>query len=502
MKKYLKSLIGGFVALCLTGIILSCSNSVDGASGGSSEKKPVTYTVTFNANDMSSKPAIATQIFTEGKAQALKTIAELGFTRNGYDFAGWGTKSNSTESSYADGDSYTASKDITLYALWTAIPTYTITFNANDGSVKPATATQTYTRGKAQKLKTIEQLGFTRDGYIFAGWSLAPNATQASYADGATYTADSAVTFYAVWSKLYHVTVTTNMYGIGYVDPETASSGTEITVHCEPENQISSLSATDAYGNPITITNGKFIMPDSDVTVSVEFSFNDTYYINLSELIDVIDQLNDSATIVITGDVTKDDLSAIKSAIDGSSYFINLDLSKVSGLTEILSYEFYGCSNLSGISFPASLPEIGFRSFGNCSNLKSVKIPYGVVSIGELAFDYCKELTSIEIPDSVTSIGKNAFSYCSKLDNVVIPDSVESIGEFAFSRCTSLKSITIPSSVSTIGSGAFSVCESLSDIHVDEGNNCFTSINGVLFSKDKKTIIQCPGGKEGDYIML
>ena len=117
-----------------------------------------------------------------------------------------------------------------------------------------------------------------------------------------------------------------------------------------------------------------------------------------------------------------------------------------------------------------------------------------VTSIGEEAFYNCRSLTSVTIPDGVTSIGEDAFWNYTSLTSVTIPGSVTSIGKSAFSECTSLTSVTIPDGVTSIGRGAFSDCAALTGIWVTEGNSHYSSdASGVLFSKDKTTLVQCPG---------
>ena len=188
------------------------------------------------------------------------------------------------------------------------------------------------------------------------------------------------------------------------------------------------------------------------------------------------------------------------------------------GVTSIGDLAFYGCSSLTSITIPSSVTCIGDSTFEYCTSLTSITIPNSVTRIGEFAFEYCKSLTSITIPNgvtsiggwafsgctsiksitipnSVTSIGNVAFSDCTSLTSITIPNSVTEIGSSAFSRCTSLTSITIPDSVTSIGESAFSSCSSLTVIDVEVGNSNYTSVNGVLFNKDKTELICYPAGK-------
>ena len=142
---------------------------------------------------------------------------------------------------------------------------------------------------------------------------------------------------------------------------------------------------------------------------------------------------------------------------------------------------------------------IGNNAFYYCSSLTSITIPNSVTSIGNLAFDSCSGLTSITLPNSVTSIGNSAFEYCKGLTSITLPNSVTSIGNSAFKYCSGFTSITIPNSVTSIGDGAFGFCEGLASIEVDTNNSAYSSENGVLFDKNKTTIITCPAGKKGTY---
>ncbi len=153
--------------------------------------------------------------------------------------------------------------------------TYIITFNANDGSQSPATATQTFTSGTPQALKTIASLGFSKSGYNFAGWGTAANATKSAYADGSSYTASANVTLYALWSSIpvYSVNIPVNQYGSVTATLATGIAGTEITLSNTPKIgwRFDSYTVTAADSSSVTVTDGKFTMPEKDVTVTATF---------------------------------------------------------------------------------------------------------------------------------------------------------------------------------------------------------------------------------------
>ncbi|MBQ3046912.1 MAG: leucine-rich repeat domain-containing protein, partial [Clostridia bacterium] len=138
---------------------------------------------------------------------------------------------------------------------------------------------------------------------------------------------------------------------------------------------------------------------------------------------------------------------------------------------------------------------IGRSAFSYCRSLTSVTIGNNVTNIGDEAFFACCSLTSIEIPNSVTSIGDGAFYGCSSLTSIEKPNSVTSIGLLAFCDCDSLTSIEIPNSVTSIGEAPFRGCDSLTSIAVDSNNANYKDIDGNLYSKDGKTLIQYAIGK-------
>lgn len=100
-----------------------------------------------------------------------------------------------------------------------------------------------------------------------------------------------------------------------------------------------------------------------------------------------------------------------------------------------------------------------------------------------------------KIEDYRSDIDQPWYSNRSDITSVVIEPGVTSIGSQAFYECSNLTSITIPSSVTSIGVNVFYNCTGLTDITVDSNNSSFCSESGVLFNKDKTTLIYYPLGK-------
>ena len=168
------------------------------------------------------------------------------------------------------------------------------------------------------------------------------------------------------------------------------------------------------------------------------------------------------------------------------------------GVTSIDRFAFSGCTNVTSITIPVSVTSIDKYAFSGCLSVKSITMPNSVTEIGSYAFRDCSSLTSITMPDSVTEIGSYAFSGCSSLTSITIPDGVASIGNWAFKDCISLASVTIPSSVAEIGGYVFENCISLTEIKVASTNSNFTSVDGILYDKDKTTIKCYPAGKKNE----
>ena len=147
-----------------------------------------TYTVKYNGNsNTGGSTASSTHTYDTAKA-----LTANGFTRTGYTFNGWNTKSDGSGTSYTDKQSVKnlSSKNndtVNLYVKWKA-NTYTVTFNANGGSVSTSSKTVTY-NSTYGTLPTP-----TRTGYTFLGWF---DATSAAAKDSSKLYRNNPLLFYA-----------------------------------------------------------------------------------------------------------------------------------------------------------------------------------------------------------------------------------------------------------------------------------------------------------------
>ena len=170
-----------------------------------------------------------------------------------------------------------------------------------------------------------------------------------------------------------------------------------------------------------------------------------------------------------------------------------------------------GINPLQSIVLPKGIKTIGDDAFSYNTSLTSIKIPNTVTSIGKRAFQGCTNLTSIEIPDTVTYIGDYCFSGCNRLQKIKlskkiqtinqrllqgcsslteieIPEGVKSIGYAAFISCNKLTTITLPASLTSFNGTAIAGLSRLTEVKVADGNNSFKFENGMLLSKDGKTM--------------
>ena len=181
------------------------------------------------------------------------------------------------------------------------------------------------------------------------------------------------------------------------------------------------------------------------------------------------------------------------------------------GVVTIGGFAFLGCRKLSKVSIPDGVTSIGVKSFALCGGLARIEIPPSMAKIGHDAFGECRNLADVYVtdlsawcrisygwPDECNPLcyGGNLCLNGLPLKELKIPDDVTNIGHLAFRGCSSLTRVTISRNVQKIDGGAFGKCPNLVEFKVENGNRHYNSKNGLLVSKDGRTLVAVPGGLE------
>ena len=203
------------------------------------------------------------------------------------------------------------------------------------------------------------------------------------------------------------------------------------------------------------------------------------------------------------------------------------------GVEELGQGSCYSALNLTNIVLPASLKTIGIECFLQAAKIAAIHLPANVQEIGAHAMAgmtelaaitvdsgnqyftaldgvlYSKDMktlvqypngksgTAFTVPDGVETIGGSAFFNNPALTGLTLPVSTVTLEARACSGMYALQNINLPANVQKVGSQALGRCAKLAAITVDSGNQYFTALDGVLYSKDMKTLVQYPNGKSG-----
>lgn len=124
-------------------------------------------------------------------------------------------------------------------------------------------------------------------------------------------------------------------------------------------------------------------------------------------------------------------------------------------------------------------------------------VEYPVVAVGSSAFHYCKSLTSVQLPSSVVMICSSAFYQCSALTSVTMP-GVQIIESNPFDD-TKISSLALPKTLKSFNSSLFRYMSNLTSITIEEGNDTYKSVDGVLYDKNITKIVGYPAKKGGNY---
>jgi len=146
---------------------------------------------------------------------------------------------------------------------------------------------------------------------------------------------------------------------------------------------------------------------------------------------------------------------------------------------------FDGCTSLTTLSIPETVTSIGGRAFFLCVSLNELSLPEEVQQIGPGAFAGCRNLTRLDLPSGINDISDDVFMWAKSLTHVTIPNGIQHIGKNAFDRCASISSVNLPDSTLTIDDDAFQSCSSLENLTIPEN---LQSIGEYAFSGCSKLV--------------
>ncbi len=199
----------------------------------------------------------------------------------------WLTSSYKALSNYAGNITSNASNTgWSQIHLYEKEPDYTVTYDANGGSGSMSDESNPYTSGN---IVTILENSFTppHPQMAFLKWNTAADGTGVSYNEGETFAISGNTTLYAQWTNIHNITIAPTTHGSVTTDPyPSINAGMPVDITATPEagHVLESLRVTDEDGNNIALHNRRFIMPDSDVTVTAIFRTPTGQYIKRTNM--------------------------------------------------------------------------------------------------------------------------------------------------------------------------------------------------------------------------
>jgi len=239
MKRLLKTSVA---ALLSTALMFACGGEV------SVTNPTPLYSVTYNGNNNTggSVPVDSTN-YQQG--QIVTVLGNTGnLVKTNYTFAGWNTQANGSGTTYTQGQAFPmGTANVTLYAMWTANQTYTITYNGNNntGGSVPVDSTN-YQQG--QIVTVLGNTGnLVKTNYSFVGWNTRANGSGTTYTQGQAFLMGTAnVTLYAVWTpgSWIWVSGSSSRNQPGVYGTQGVAAGSNV-----PGSRYSAISWIDGSGN-------------------------------------------------------------------------------------------------------------------------------------------------------------------------------------------------------------------------------------------------------------
>lgn len=255
-------------------------------NGGTNNGKYIYGTSNSNKINFGSNPSLNTLSF---ESDGIKIVSKTSVMR-------YNNNSGQNRFRYFQSGTYTDQQPVQLYKRTYATQTHTIHFEKNGGQ-----GTMNDQTVNEFEPTALQDNTFTREGYVFEGWSTAADGSGDFYADGATVTLLEDLTLYAQWDPLFNISLVQPNHGSISASASQAFAETEIilTVTVDPCYAFTQWLVTDAQGNAVTVTENQFEMPASDVTVSAVITYSPQSFVQEYQLVTSADQLVAGRTYLI-----------------------------------------------------------------------------------------------------------------------------------------------------------------------------------------------------------
>ena len=172
-------------------------------------------------------------------------------------------------------------------------------------------------------------------------------------------------------------------------------------------------------------------------------------------------------------------------------------------VTAIGECAFLRCNGFSGdIIIPNTVMRIEGGAFYQCGGFSGkLVLPENLEMIGEYAFLGCKNLTgNLVLPDNLELVEFGAFINCKGFSgDLVLPNGVK-LGDNVFDYCEGFNgTLHLPDDMewtpSIVGDTNFR------NVVVNQTNSRYATHDGILYTKDMKTLVWCPTGSVGDVVV-
>lgn len=164
-------------------------------------------------------------------------------------------------------------------------------------------------------------------------------------------------------------------------------------------------------------------------------------------------------------------------------------------VTTIESAAFYNCDGITEVKLPQGITELKSSVFQDCFALSKVNTE-NIKIFGYRCFRDCRALYDFKISSAAEKIDGEAFYNCDAIEGTIDNSMLSSIAGNAFQNCDRIETVILPNS--GINFGAYNGCTNLQNYKVLATNPTYTSIDGVLYSKDKTTILKYPATRNDE----